>query len=42
MEMVRAFCRDRLGTAALSTEAMQLAEALMEEAREVNAVTEES
>lgn len=42
MEMVRAFCRDRLGTAALSTEAMQLAEVLMEEARKVRAVAEES
>jgi hypothetical protein len=42
MEMVRAFCRDRLGAAALTKEAMDLAEALMEEARELHAVAEES
>jgi exonuclease SbcD len=42
MEMVRAFCRDRLGTAVLSEEAMALAQELMEEARETRGILEES
>jgi exonuclease SbcD len=41
MEMVRAFCRDRLGGAALSDEAMALAQTLMEDARGARRGSEE-